>query len=253
MKLTTPWSEGNHREIRSLAEIRVGLMAALEPFHVVAFSYEGAPFTFKDDFNAPPKLQLFKLQHIAGAKTAFVSDERELKSLQTYLTHYAQGDREFKNRIQFNSVRIGRREDSPYPGESKQQGFNSFIEWYCEHGCPKEWGGLFSLKSTLTVEEWDAKFDVFWPQLHHILLLHHLELMASYKDNFNPYLNLNIFGSNALKILTLLVLGETSKDIAEKLAMTERGVEYHIGQMCTKLEAKNRIHLAHIATKLGLV
>lgn len=253
MALSTAWSKGSVPHRRSLVEIRASLMEDLKLFDVVSFCYEGAPFTFKDDFSAPLTMQLFKLQHIAKAKTAFVSDERELKSLQTYLARYAQTDREFKKRINFDSVRVGSREDSPFPGESKQDNFESYIEWSCGLACPREWGGLFSLKSTLTVEEWEKQFDTLWPKLHHILLLYHLELMSCYKDEFNPYLNMNIFSLNALKVLKHLASGQTSREIAEKLDMTERGVEYHINQLCTKLETKNRIHLIHVATKLGLV
>lgn len=228
-------------------------MDDLKPFGFVTFCYEGAPFFFKEGLSGPPSMQLFKLKHIARATTAFTSDDRELRSLQTYLDLYAEGDRAFNKRINFDSVRISSREDSSLPGERRQNDFESYIEWFCHEGCPREWGGLFSLKSTLTVDEWALQFDEMWPKIHHVLLMYHLELVSGYREYFNPYLNMDVFNESALSILEHLAQGESSKSIANSMGMSERGVEYHISQLSTKLGAKNRIQLVHIATKLGIL
>jgi DNA-binding NarL/FixJ family response regulator len=56
-----------------------------------------------------------------------------------------------------------------------------------------------------------------------------------------------------LEILALLALGESDKNIAEKLAISEMTVRNHVRGILEKLDAKNRTHAAQLARQLGLI
>lgn len=253
MNLTTPWSSGSCKKKRSLNDIREGLMNDLSPFKIVTFSYEGVPFLFKENLHAPRAMRLFKYKNIATGNTVFTSDIQSYKNIQVYLKEFAAKDYEFKKRIKFDSPRITRKEEIFHPGARITDDFNSSITWPFHELCPKEWGGFFSLRCTIPFEELEESFDEIKPKLHHILLIYHLELMSGYRSDFNPYLKLDVFNKNALTILKLLASGSSSKEIAGITELSERGIEYHIKQMCIKLGAKNRTHLVHLANKVELI
>jgi DNA-binding NarL/FixJ family response regulator len=54
------------------------------------------------------------------------------------------------------------------------------------------------------------------------------------------------------EVLQHLVGGFTNYEIAKKLYLTEHTVEFHIGNILRKLEARNRTEAAERAHKLGL-
>ena len=55
------------------------------------------------------------------------------------------------------------------------------------------------------------------------------------------------------EVLVLLAQGESNKDIAEKLFITEGTVKNHVSNVLAKLQAENRTQAADIARRKGLV
>ncbi len=56
-----------------------------------------------------------------------------------------------------------------------------------------------------------------------------------------------------LEVLNLLKLGKTSWDISRILRITERTVNYHVGNIMQKLDATNRIQAVYEAVNLELI
>jgi RNA polymerase sigma factor (sigma-70 family) len=55
------------------------------------------------------------------------------------------------------------------------------------------------------------------------------------------------------EVLVLLAQGQSNKDIAERLVITEGTVKNHVSNILAKLQAENRTQAADIARKRGLV
>jgi LuxR family transcriptional regulator, quorum-sensing system regulator CviR len=56
-----------------------------------------------------------------------------------------------------------------------------------------------------------------------------------------------------LEVLNLLKLGKTSWDISRILQITERTVNYHVGNIMRKLDTTNRIQAVYEAVNLDLI
>lgn len=56
-----------------------------------------------------------------------------------------------------------------------------------------------------------------------------------------------------LEVLALVAQGQTNKDIAERLAITQRTVKYHVSSIMGKLGAGNRTEAVALAAQQGLV
>jgi LuxR family transcriptional regulator, quorum-sensing system regulator CviR len=56
-----------------------------------------------------------------------------------------------------------------------------------------------------------------------------------------------------LEVLNLLKFGKTSWDISKILGISERTVNYHIGNIMSKLDAINRIQAVYEAVNLDLI
>ncbi|MEJ2696218.1 MAG: helix-turn-helix transcriptional regulator [Candidatus Sulfobium sp.] len=56
-----------------------------------------------------------------------------------------------------------------------------------------------------------------------------------------------------LEVLNLLKLGKTSWDVSKILGISERTVNYHIGNAMRKLDAINRIQAVYEAVNLDLI
>lgn len=56
-----------------------------------------------------------------------------------------------------------------------------------------------------------------------------------------------------VKVLQRIALGLSSKEVAEDLVINKRTVDFHLGNIYDKLEAKNRVQAIRTATRLGLI
>lgn len=82
----------------------------------------------------------------------------------------------------------------------------------------------------------------------------YFELMEQFEDRLNPfYLDKSHIHTKAIQSLQLLAEGYSTKVISGKLHLTEKGVEYHLKTMRSRLGAQNRTQLVSRAYELGLL
>ncbi|BDI29475.1 hypothetical protein CCAX7_15260 [Capsulimonas corticalis] len=56
-----------------------------------------------------------------------------------------------------------------------------------------------------------------------------------------------------LEILQYVMQGKLSREVAEALFLSKRTVDFHLSNVYTKLNVKNRVQAFHQANKLGLL
>ena len=55
------------------------------------------------------------------------------------------------------------------------------------------------------------------------------------------------------EVLSLVILGKSSREVAEALYVSKRTVDFHLANVYHKLKVNNRIQAFHEATRLGLI
>jgi DNA-binding CsgD family transcriptional regulator len=55
------------------------------------------------------------------------------------------------------------------------------------------------------------------------------------------------------EVLSLVILGKSSREVAEALYVSKRTVDFHLANVYQKLKVNNRIQAFHEATRLGLI
>lgn len=56
-----------------------------------------------------------------------------------------------------------------------------------------------------------------------------------------------------IEVLTLVIEGRSSKDIADALYVSKRTVDFHLANIYEKLHVSNRVQAFRRATRLGLI
>lgn len=56
-----------------------------------------------------------------------------------------------------------------------------------------------------------------------------------------------------LEVLTLVIEGKSSKDVADSLFVSKRTVDFHLANIYDKLQVSNRVQAFRRATRLGLI
>jgi DNA-binding CsgD family transcriptional regulator len=56
-----------------------------------------------------------------------------------------------------------------------------------------------------------------------------------------------------LEVLTLVIEGKSSKEVADMLYVSKRTVDFHLANIYDKLQVSNRVQAFRRATKLGLI
>ena len=56
-----------------------------------------------------------------------------------------------------------------------------------------------------------------------------------------------------IEVLTLVIEGRSSKDVADMLYVSKRTVDFHLANIYDKLNVTNRVQAFRRATKLGLI
>lgn len=55
------------------------------------------------------------------------------------------------------------------------------------------------------------------------------------------------------KVLSLVAEGHTSKEVADRLVISKRTVDFHLANIYDKLQVSNRVQALWAATRLGLI
>ncbi|MBO9494595.1 helix-turn-helix transcriptional regulator [Thalassotalea sp. G20_0] len=98
----------------------------------------------------------------------------------------------------------------------------------------------------------------FWLKDYQVPLLNacfyfHTLLMRDYSYLFNPWLMNEMVSDRALDVLTLTANGLSSKEIASKINLSEKGVNYHLNHLREWLGAENRVHLVALAKDMRII
>ncbi|USD37303.1 LuxR C-terminal-related transcriptional regulator [Ferrimonas sp. SCSIO 43195] len=72
---------------------------------------------------------------------------------------------------------------------------------------------------------------------------HQLAFASNVTSSINPLTGLGLVNDKCMEILRMLADGHSRPDIADKVFMTERGVDYHLIKLRALLNAKNNVHL----------
>ncbi len=56
-----------------------------------------------------------------------------------------------------------------------------------------------------------------------------------------------------LEVLSLVIEGKSSKDVADALYVSKRTVDFHLANIYDKLQVSNRVQAFRRATRLGLI
>ncbi len=56
-----------------------------------------------------------------------------------------------------------------------------------------------------------------------------------------------------LEVLSLVVEGKSSKDVADAIYVSKRTVDFHLANIYDKLQVSNRVQAFRRATRLGLI
>lgn len=56
-----------------------------------------------------------------------------------------------------------------------------------------------------------------------------------------------------LEVLSLVIEGKSSKDVADSLYVSKRTVDFHLANIYDKLQVSNRVQAFRRATRLGLI
>ncbi|CAM3613803.1 response regulator transcription factor [Parendozoicomonas haliclonae] len=110
---------------------------------------------------------------------------------------------------------------------------------------------LHSVMHNSELEPWLRKEKYFFSkEIRHL----YLELMDQYAEQLKPLNSQELhMHPQARRIIELLAEGYSTKAIANKINLTEKGVDYHLNNLRIKLEAKNRTHLVSQAYRLGVI
>jgi DNA-binding CsgD family transcriptional regulator len=56
-----------------------------------------------------------------------------------------------------------------------------------------------------------------------------------------------------IEVLTLVIEGKSSKEVADQLFVSKRTVDFHLANIYEKLDVQNRVQAFREATRLGLI
>lgn len=182
----------------------------------------------------------------------FSGDRKAYLFLKIYLQRFAEYDRKFGRGDYF--------ELSEYHSHCQQTRIERAVESGLEaHGIKHEYCLAIedSFRKGLIGFFWLCSPDIEQPKIDSDLdaMLHqaHKTLVAHHYHELNPWVDYHLFSPTSLEVLKLLSEGFESKEIAEVLYLSPRGVEYHIAVLKQKLMAVNRTNLVAKALRLGVL
>lgn len=115
------------------------------------------------------------------------------------------------------------------------------------------WFHYFGLFHRLPPAEFDAYFHKISEWFVPILVRYHELLQVVCEKEQNPYLKGDLLSPTCRQILEMTARGMAVKRIADKLALTEEGITYHITRAKRVFNAKNKTQLVAIMHEVGLL
>ncbi|WP_286241052.1 response regulator transcription factor [Neptuniibacter halophilus] len=134
----------------------------------------------------------------------------------------------------------------------QKQGVNSRVFIPVPGNADAYWFHYFGLYHKLPADEFREFFSRVSEWLVPILCRYHALLQAVAEKPQNPYLTQEILSPTCLHIIRMTAHGMPVKSIADKLALTEEGITYHITRAKKLFGARNKTQLISIMYEVGL-
>ncbi|BDY04183.1 LuxR C-terminal-related transcriptional regulator [Ferrimonas sp. YFM] len=238
------------------------LLPALAEFGISSFYYtlfylpEGddaldMEFANKVDFKTYSPARMLRKSYVSGG------DQATLPYIEQYLKRYAEQDRCFyydaSEEFEFYQPRCGERKNQ------------ALLKLMASHHVNAEMGtgvidrvrpgffGFFFLTSSLPSEQFEVAALKRKTEIRAVLERFHHQVCGRYFRELNPWFDSGLIPEQALEILQLLSRGYITKEIAELKSLSSRGVDYHLDNLKSCLNARNRIHLVAKSYELGIL
>lgn len=115
------------------------------------------------------------------------------------------------------------------------------------------WFHYFGLFHSLPSGEFEEFFDSVKEWLVPILARYHSLLQVVCEKEQNPFLKQELLSHTCRQIIQMTAEGMAVKRIADKLALTEEGITYHITRAKRVFGARNKTQLVAILYEVGLL
>ncbi|TKB48707.1 helix-turn-helix transcriptional regulator [Ferrimonas sediminicola] len=233
----------------SLDQLRQQLRALVLPLGFSGFWYQGIPHHARQAYRTPCRSQLFTPAALRRPVASLASSSQVQALQRLYLGRVARQDPNFEAALELASPYHYRLDAEVAPQATRlfhNHGVCEVLSWPLPCFGQSAWSGRFTLLSDRTAPLGEP------PQLEQTLRLGQALLLESHRHLFNPYRHSRLFNPTAIEVLKMAASGFHNHEIADRLHITVRGVEYHMESLRKKLGAANRANLIHIAHQLEL-
>ncbi|WP_299181722.1 helix-turn-helix transcriptional regulator [uncultured Neptuniibacter sp.] len=134
-----------------------------------------------------------------------------------------------------------------------KHGISSRVYVPMHNGESVYWFHYFGLFHSLPQGEFESFFGKVSEWVIPILNRYHALLQAVSDSEQNPFLKQELLSTTCLRIMQMTAEGMPVKRIADKLALTEEGITYHITRAKRLFGARNKTQLVAIMYKVGLL
>lgn len=135
----------------------------------------------------------------------------------------------------------------------KNQGVASRVYIPMKGKSDSYWFHYFSLFHTLPPVEFEAFFNKVSEWLVPILSRYHALLQVVCEKEQNPYMKYELLSSTCRQVMEMTAKGMPVKRIADRLALTEEGITYHITRAKRVFGARNKTQLIAMLYQVGLL
>lgn len=134
-----------------------------------------------------------------------------------------------------------------------KQGVSSRVYIPMKSKSNRYWFHYFSLFHKLPAAEFESFFSNVSEWLVPMLTRYHELLQVVCEQEQNPYIKSEILSPTCQQVIVMTAQGMPVKRIADKLALTEEGITYHITRAKKVFGAKNKTHLVSMMHEVGLL
>lgn len=233
----------------SIDQLRHHLRAMILPLGFSGFWYQGLPNHAREAYGAPCRSRLFTPAALRRPVATLASSSQVQALQRLYLARVARQDPNFEPSLDLSSPHHYCLDPAVAPQAARlflNHGVRSVLSWPLSSFGPSTWSGRFIL---LSAEPDDSAEH---ENLEQTLRQGQALLLDSHRGLFNPYRHSRLFNPTAIEVLKMAAQGFHNHEIADRLHITSRGVEYHMESLRNKLGAANRANLIHIAHQFEL-
>ncbi|WP_028113723.1 response regulator transcription factor [Ferrimonas kyonanensis] len=208
-------------------------------------------FANKVDFKTYSPARMLRKSYVLGG------DQATLPYIEQYLKRYAEQDKcyhyEASEEFEFYQPRCGERKNQALLKLMASHHVNAEMGTGVLDRVRRGFFGFFFLTSAQQSEPFERSALNRKSEIRCELERFHHQMCGRYFKELNPWFDSGLIPEQALEILRLLSQGYITKEIAELKNLSSRGVDYHLDNLKSCLNARNRIHLTAKAYELGIL